>query len=188
MRNFILATIVIVFGAFNVLADEQKSPASPASPLDFTVKDIDGNNYNLAQLKGKVVMFVNVASRCGYTKQYTGLQKLYDEKKDSGLVIVGFPANNFKGQEPGTNEEIKTFCNSKYGVTFPMMSKISVKGDDQHPLYKMLTSEKGEVTWNFNKFLVGRDGKLIEHFDSKVAPESEQLNKALDEALAAKAS
>jgi glutathione peroxidase len=183
MRNFILAAIVIVFGAFTVLADEQKTPASP---LDFTVKDIDGNDYNLAQLKGKVVMLVNVASRCGYTKQYTGLQKLYDEKKDSGLVIVGFPANNFKGQEPGTNEEIKTFCNSKYGVTFPMMSKISVKGDDQHPLYKMLTTEKGEVTWNFNKFLVGRDGKVIEHFDSKVTPDSEQLNKAVDEALAAK--
>ena len=163
------------------MAEEQKSPASP---LDFVVKDIDGNEYDLAQLKGKVVMLVNVASRCGYTKQYTGLQKLYEDKKDAGLVIVGFPANNFKGQEPGTDEEIKTFCKSKYDVTFPLMSKISVKGEDQHPLYKMLTDAKGEVTWNFNKFLVGRDGKLIERFDSKAAPESEQLTAAVEAALA----
>jgi glutathione peroxidase len=158
----------------------------PAGPLDFVVKDIDGNDYDLSQLKGKVVMFVNVASRCGYTPQYKGLEALYRKYEPQGLVIVGFPANNFKGQEPGTNEEIKTFCKGKYDVTFPMMSKISVKGDDQHPLYKMLTSEKGEVTWNFNKFLIGRDGKLIEHFDSKVKPEDEKLTGAVESALAAK--
>ena len=113
------------------------------------------------------------------------LKEIYTALKDKGFVIVGFPANNFKGQEPGTNEEIKAFCTSKYNVSFPMMSKISVKGDDKHPLYQMLTGQKGEVTWNFNKFLVGRDGKLIEHFDSKVKPDDAKLTGAIDKALAA---
>jgi glutathione peroxidase len=185
MRNVILPLVVAVLTVLPAFAEEQKTK-SPAGPLDFVVKDIDGKDYDLSQLKGKVVMVVNVASKCGYTKQYEGLEKLYKDKKDAGLVIVGFPANNFKGQEPGTNEEIKQFCDSKYGVTFPMMSKISVKGEDQHPLYKMLTTEKGDVTWNFNKFLIGRDGKLIEHYDSKVKPEDEKLTGAIDTALAAK--
>jgi glutathione peroxidase len=163
-----------------------ESTTTPASPLRFVVKDIDGKDYDLAQLKGKVVLIVNVASKCGYTPQYEGLQKLYEKDKDGGLVIVGFPANNFKGQEPGSDEQIKEFCTSKYNVTFPMMSKISVKGDDQHPLYKQLTGAKGEVTWNFNKFLIGRDGMLIEHFDSKVKPSDAKLTDAIDAALAAK--
>src|SRR3982750_3845496 len=123
---------------FTLHADDAKSP------LDFTVKNIDGKETDLAQLKGKVVLIVNVASKCGYTPQYKGLESLYEAKKDQGLVIVGFPANNFKGQEPGTNEEIKQFCTSKYNVTFPMMSKISVKGDDKHPLYQMLTQDSGD--------------------------------------------
>jgi glutathione peroxidase len=157
----------------------------PSGPLDFVVKDIDGKDFDLAQLKGKVVLIVNVASKCGYTPQYAGLEKLYEANKDAGLVIVGFPANNFKGQEPGNNDEIKQFCTSKYNVTFPMMSKISVKGDDKHPLYQLLTGEKGEVTWNFNKFLIGRDGKLIEHFDSKAKPDDEKLTGAIENALKA---
>ena len=169
------------------LAVAADAPASQpaASPLEYKVKDIDGNDYDLSQLKGKVVMFVNVASKCGYTPQYTGLEKLYESKKDQGFVIVGFPANNFKGQEPGTNEEIKAFCTGKYNVTFPMMGKISVKGDDIHPLYKQLTDAKGQVTWNFNKFLIGKDGKLIEHFDSKVKPDDAKLTDAIDKALSA---
>jgi len=169
------------------LAVAADAPASQpaASPLEYKVKDIDGNDYDLSQLKGKVVMFVNVASKCGYTPQYTGLEKLYESKKDQGFVIVGFPANNFKGQEPGTNEEIKAFCTGRYNVTFPMMSKISVKGDDIHPLYKQLTDAKGQVTWNFNKFLIGKDGKLIEHFDSKVKPDDAKLTDAIDKALSA---
>src|SRR6266480_16787 len=176
MKAIALIQIVVLGFAIAHIVRGADAPASqPAagaggSPLDFVVKDIDGNDYNLAQLKGKVVMLVNVASRCGYTPQYNGLEKLYENNKDKVFVIVGFPANNFKGKEPGTNEEIKAFCTSKYNVSFPMMSKISVKGDDKHPLYQMLTGQKGEVTWNFNKFLVGRDGKLIEHFDSKVKP------------------
>jgi glutathione peroxidase len=163
-----------------------------ASPLNFVVKDIDGKDYDLQQLKGKVVMIVNVASKCGLTPQYEGLEKLYSTYKDKGLVIVGFPANNFNGQEPGTNEEIKTFCTSKYNVTFPMMSKISVKGDDKHPLYKFLTEEstagdfKGDIGWNFTKFLVDRNGNLFARFGSKTKPADEQIKDAIEKGLAAK--
>jgi glutathione peroxidase len=193
MKYLSLAAVVALVALIlivkqSVAADAPASSQPAASPLDFKVKDIDGNDYDLAQLKGKVVMFVNVASKCGFTPQYTGLEKLYEAKKDQGFVIVGFPANNFKGQEPGTNEEIKQFCTSKYNVTFPMMSKISVKGEDIHPLYKQLTDAKGQVTWNFNKFLIGRDGKLIEHFDSKAKPDDVKLNGAIDKALSAPAS
>src|SRR5437867_2319238 len=188
MKPIILILIVAVALAYRLHAADAPStpPAAtqPASPLDFKVKDIDGNDYDLAQLKGKVVLIVNVASKCGFTPQYKGLENLYEANKDKGLVIVGFPANNFRGQEPGTNEEIKQFCSSKYNVTFPMMSKISVKGDDKHPLYQMLTKEKSEVTWNFNKFLIGRDGKLIEHFDSKAKPDDAKLTDAIEKALA----
>jgi glutathione peroxidase len=189
MRTLTLAAALVALVLvvkFSVAADAPPAASQPASsPLDYKVKDIDGNDYDLAQLKGKVVLLVNVASKCGYTPQYTGLEKLYESKKDQGFVIVGFPANNFKGQEPGTNEQIKEFCTSKYNVTFPMMSKISVKGDDIHPLYKQLTDAKGQVTWNFNKFLIGKDGKLIEHFDSKAKPDDAKLTDAIDKALAA---
>ena len=184
MRNSLLTLVVALF-ATALFAQEAKDMKSP---LDYTVKDIDGKDFNLADLKGKVVLIVNVASKCGYTPQYKGLESLYEANKDKGLVIVGFPANNFKGQEPGTNDEIKAFCTGKYNVTFPMMSKISVKGEDIHPLYKQLTDAKGPVTWNFNKFLVGRDGKLIEHFDSKAKPDDAKLTDAIDKALASDAS
>src|SRR5688572_26612079 len=161
------------------------------SPLTFTVKDIDGKDYELAQLKGKVVMLVNVASKCGLTKQYAGLEKLYEKYKDRGLVIVGFPANNFGGQEPGSEEEIKQFCSTKYNVTFPMMSKISVKGENQHPLYDLLTHNtpeefRGEIGWNFTKFLVDRNGQVFARFASKTTPEDEQLVAAVEKALGAK--
>src|SRR5205085_4548377 len=134
--------------AFSSIVRAEPAPATQPSPLDFTVKDIDGKDVNLSDYKGKVVMMVNVASKCGFTPQYKGLEALYRKYKDQGFVILGFPANDFKSQEPGTNEQIKEFCTSKYDVTFPMMSKISVKGDDQHPLYKQLTEAKGPVTWN----------------------------------------
>jgi glutathione peroxidase len=185
MKSIAFTLIVAAFAMARVVRAADAPTSQPAgSPLDFTVKDIDGKDFDLAQLKGKVVMIVNVASKCGFTPQYNGLEKLYEANKDTGFVIVGFPANNFKGQEPGSNEEIKAFCTSKYNVSFPMMSKISVKGDDKHPLYQLLTKDKGEVTWNFNKFLVGRDGKLIEHFDSKVKPDDAKLTGAIDKALA----
>jgi glutathione peroxidase len=189
MKLILLAGIVVMvsLNLASRAAEPSTQPAAGGSPLDFKVKDIDDKDYDLAQLKGKVVLIVNVASKCGNTPQYAGLEKLYEANKDKGFVIVGFPANNFHEQEPGTNADIKTFCTSKYNVTFPMMSKISVKGDDQHPLYKLLTGEKGEVTWNFDKFLVGRDGKLIEHFKAKVKPDDAKVTGAIDKALAAPA-
>jgi glutathione peroxidase len=169
---------------------QPKSPATqPAGPLDFTLDDIDGKPANLSDYRGKVVLLVNVASRCGNTPQYEGLEKLYRQHKDQGLVVIGIPANNFGGQEPGTNEQIKQFCSTKYDVTFPMMSKISVKGDDKHPLYKYLTesptagAHAGEVTWNFAKFLIGRDGQVVARFDPKTRPEDPQITSAIQSAL-----
>jgi glutathione peroxidase len=164
----------------------------PVCVLEHTVKTIDGKDVNLADYKGKVLLIVNVASKCGYTPQYEGLQEVYAKYKDKGLVVLGFPANEFGKQEPGTDAQIKEFCTSKYSVTFPMFSKIVVKGDGIHPLYKFLTSKQtnpnfsGEIPWNFTKFLVDREGKVIARFDPKVAPESETLTEAVESALAAK--
>jgi glutathione peroxidase len=157
--------------------------------LDHTMKDIDGADQDLAQYKGKVVLFVNVASKCGFTTQYTGLQKLWERKKDAGLVIVGIPANDFGRQEPGSDSEIKEFCSSKYSVTFPMMSKVSVKGAEMCELYKDLTSQPspigGAVSWNFTKFLVDRAGNVVGRYESRVRPDDVELNRKIDELLAA---
>jgi len=151
----------------------------------FTLNSIDGNPAPLANYKGKVVLVVNVASQCGYTPQYSGLESLYEKYKNQGFVIVGFPANNFGAQEPGTNEEIKTFCSRKYNVTFPMYSKVSVKGDDQTPLYRYLTKQidssvAGEIKWNFEKFLIDENGKLIHRFRSQTTPLSPDITKYLN--------
>jgi glutathione peroxidase len=159
------------------------------SVLDFTMKSIDGNDVKLDIYSGKVLLLVNVASKCGYTSQYQGLQSIYEKYKEQGLVVMGFPANNFFWQEPGTNEEIKTFCSTKYNVTFPMFAKISVKGGKIHPLYKFLTSKQtnpefgGSISWNFNKFLVDRAGKVVARFSSKDEPESEKVVQAIGQAL-----
>lgn len=156
---------------------------------EFTLKNIDGKDVALSSYKGKVVLLVNVASKCGYTPQYEGLQAVYSKYKDQGFTILGFPANNFMGQEPGTNEEIKTFCQTKYNVSFPLFAKISVKGDDIHPLYQFLTSKEtnpefgGDITWNFNKFLVDRNGKIIARFATKDKPEDEKITQAIAQAL-----
>jgi glutathione peroxidase len=150
---------------------------------DFSPKSIDGKTVPLAGYKGKVVLVVNVASKCGYTPQYTGLESLYQKYKGQGLVIAGFPANNFGAQEPGSDEDIKTFCSTKYNVSFPMFSKVSVKGDDKTPLYQYLTANGGEVKWNFTKFLVGKDGKVIRKFDSAVTPDAPELTSAIEQAL-----
>lgn len=155
---------------------------------DFTMKDIDGNDVKLETYAGKVVLLVNVASNCGYTKQYADLQKLYETYKDKGLVILGFPANNFGGQEPGSNAEIKLFCSENYDVSFPMFSKISVKGDDIHPLFKNLIETEnpdftGDINWNFEKFLVGKDGKLVHRFRSKTVPTSDEMIAAIEAML-----
>jgi len=156
---------------------------------DFTLNSIDGQPTSLGQFKGKVVLIVNVASRCGFTPQYVGLEALYNKYKDRGLVILGFPANNFLRQEPGSNEAIKAFCSTKYHVTFPMFAKVSVKGADKTPLYQFLTDKKanpatgGEIGWNFTKFLADRNGKVIARFASRVEPESAELTSAIEAAL-----
>jgi glutathione peroxidase len=153
------------------------------------MKDIDGKDVKLKKYKGDVLLVVNVASKCGYTPQYEGLQAVYEKYKGQGFEILGFPANNFGSQEPGTNTEIKDFCTSKYKVTFPMFAKISVKGDDQDPLYKFLTSKEtdpdfaGDITWNFNKFLVDRKGNIVARFSSKDTPQSEKVTQAIEKYL-----
>jgi glutathione peroxidase len=155
------------------------------SIYDFSVPALDGGKIDFSKYKGKKVLIVNTASQCGYTPQYEDLQKLYDTYKDK-LVIVGFPANNFGGQEPGTNTEIKEFCKKNYGVTFPMAEKVSVVGDDIHPLFKYLTDEAAKIgitkpiAWNFTKFLLDENGKLITVFPSKVKPMSEEITHYLN--------
>ena len=177
-----------LFGAALGMAVMSTS-AMAASVYDFTLNSIDGKPVPLSDFKGKAVLLVNVASRCGYTPQYTALEALYEKYKDRGFVIVGIPANNFGGQEPGTNEEIKTFCKSKYSVTFPMMAKVSVKGADQTPLYQFLTASgtdskfAGDIKWNFTKFLVSKDGKIVNRFESKVTPDDPQVTTAVEQAL-----
>ena len=151
---------------------------------EFTLNSIDGQPAPLGAYKGKVLLLVNVASKCGFTPQYKALEAVYEKYKDQGLVVIGFPANNFMGQEPGTNEEIKTFCSSKYMVTFPMYGKISVKGADQAPLYKYLTDNTGgDIKWNFTKILVDGNGKIISRFESKVEPDAPELVGAIEKAL-----
>jgi glutathione peroxidase len=155
----------------------------------FTMNDIDGNAVPLETFKGKVVLVVNTASQCGLTPQYEGLQALYQKYKDKGFVVLGFPANNFGNQEPGSNEQIKEFCSSNFGVGFPMFAKISVKGEDMHPLYQYLTAGAGnpqlagEITWNFEKFLFDRSGQVAARFAPKTRPESEEIVKAVETLL-----
>ena len=194
----------VVIAAPPQLPDVVKAPtkepamsknSQPASPLDFKVKDIDGKDVDLSAYKGKVVLIVNVASKCGFTPQYTALESVYEKYKDQGFVILGFPANNFGHQEPGSDAEILQFCSSKYMVKFPMFSKISVKdGSDgaQAPIYKFLTSKEtagdfaGDISWNFNKYIVDRNGNLIARFGSPTKPDDAKVTGEIEKALAAK--
>jgi glutathione peroxidase len=161
--------------------------AAAADLVSIPLKDIDGKDTSLKAYGGKVCLIVNVASKCGFTPQYDGLEALYRKYKDQGLVVLGFPCNDFGSQEPGTEAEIKTFCTSKYDVTFPMFSKLHVKGPDQHPLYAALTgpdsAAPGPVKWNFGKFLIGKDGKFIARYDSNVTPGDQKLVEAIETAL-----
>jgi glutathione peroxidase len=163
--------------------------AQPKSIYDFTMNSIDGQPTSLGSYKGKVVLLVNVASKCGYTPQYTALEAIYEKYKNRGLVIIGIPANNFAAQEPGTNEEIKKFCSTKYSVSFPMMAKVSVLGDDETPLYRFLTDKSanpqisGDIKWNFTKFLFDRNGKPVARFEPAVTPDSPQVQAAIESAL-----
>ena len=171
-------------GAFMTLGVAAEKPA--AGVLGFTMKSIDGKEVALSKYRGKVLLIVNVASQCGNTPQYKDLEALYRKYKDQGFVILGFPANNFGGQEPGTDQEIKTFCSTTYDVTFDLFSKISVKGDDQHPLYKLITSDStfgGDVKWNFQKYLVDRKGNIAGKYLPKMQPMSEELTTAIEKAL-----
>jgi glutathione peroxidase len=177
--------ISLLFGALLIMAT---SLFAGSGVYSFTLNSIDGKAAPLADYKGKVVLLVNVASQCGYTPQYTALEAIYEKYKDQGFVILGFPANNFGAQEPGTNEEIKTFCTRKYSVSFPMYSKISVKGADQAPLYGYLTKETGagiagDIKWNFTKFLVDRDGKVVQRFEPAVTPDSKEMTSAIEKQL-----
>jgi len=163
--------------------------AATKSIYDFTMRSIDGDQVSLGAYKGKVVLLVNVASKCGFTPQYTALEALYEKYKGRGLVIVGVPANNFMSQEPGTDAEIKTFCSTKYNVKFPMMSKVSVKGDDKTPLYTFLTDPSsdpqfaGDIKWNFTKFLFDRNGKPVARFEPATKPDSPEVTAAVEAAL-----
>ena len=183
-----LAVAAYSFGL--ILNPSPSEPTKERSMYEFTMKDIDGNDVSLGKYKGSVVMLVNTASRCGLTPQYEGLQKIYDQYKDKGFVVLGFPANNFLGQEPGTEKEIKEFCQLNYKVSFPMFSKISVRGADQHPFYTFLTHKEtnpgfdGDITWNFEKFLTDKSGKVVARFGPSTVPDDPAIIKANETELA----
>jgi len=163
--------------------------AKSTSLYDFTMDDIDGKPVNLRQYKGKALLVVNTASFCGNTPQYTDLEAMYEQYRDKGFEILAFPANNFGQQEPGTNAEIKGFCLTKYSVSFPLFSKISVKGSDKHPLYQYLTEKSpfpGEVEWNFQKYLVDRSGNIVARFPHRMKPSAPEIVKEVERVLAAK--
>jgi glutathione peroxidase len=182
MRTIIL---LVAMTFFQILA-----AGAAESLYDIPLTDIDGNSTSLKPYQGKVLLIVNVASKCGFTPQYTALEALYQKYKDQGLVVLGFPCNQFKQQEPGTDAEIKQFCTSKYDVTFPMFDKLEVNGANRHPLYVLLAGKDspfpGDIGWNFTKFLIGRDGKILNRFASPVKPDSVELTQAIEAALAAK--
>jgi len=182
MRKFILMAAAILLPILSLQAAD--------SIYDIPLKDIDGNTTSLKPYKGQVVLVVNVASHCGFTPQYAALEAVYQKYKSQGLVICGFPCNQFGGQEPGTDTEIKQFCTAKYDVTFPMFDKLEVNGDNRHPLYVLLAGKDspfpGDIHWNFTKFVIGRDGKIVNRFDSKVKPDSAEVTTAIETALAAK--
>lgn len=173
-------------------AAETEGATPMTSIYAISVKTIDGRDITLAAYTGQVMMIVNVASKCGFTSQYAGLEALYQRYRDQGLVILGFPSNDFGGQEPGTDQEIRQFCSLRYQVTFPMFSKVAIKGKDPHPLYQYLTDKKahpefgGSILWNFNKFLIDRQGRIVARFGSMTKPESDEVKAAVEKALAAR--
>lgn len=187
-----LIIIASIFLIVNLISASDKSlktneGKNMESVYEFSVKDINGKDVSLSDFKGKVLLIVNVASKCGYTRQYSGLQKIYDKYKEQGFEILAFPCNDFGGQEPGTNEEIAEFCSTNFNVTFPLFDKIKVLGEDKNPLYKMLTNnsnlEKGDINWNFEKFLISKEGEVIARYKSSVEPESDAVAKAIEQEL-----
>lgn len=193
-----IVSLIVIFAAAGfavifAIGEYAEASTLKKSLYKYKMKDIDGKEVKLSKYKGNVLLVVNTASKCGYTPQYEGLEATYEKYKSRGFYVLGFPANNFGGQEPGTESEIKEFCTTKYKVTFPMFAKISVKGTDQDPLYAYLTSKEknpdfsGDITWNFNKFLIDRNGKIVARFSSKIKPESDEVNQAIEKYLAEKA-
>jgi glutathione peroxidase len=189
-RIALLCVTGMLIGANLAWSEDDKADAKTPAALNFEMKSIDGEPVKLSEYHGNVVLIVNVASKCGLTKQYKELQALHETYADKGLSILGFPANNFGKQEPGTDEQIATFCEKNFGVEFDMFSKVSVKGDDQCDLYKFLTSKEtngefaGPIKWNFTKFLIGRDGKVVARFEPRVKPDSKQVIEAIERELA----
>lgn len=184
--NFVSSILVLLTTSIFASHNSPKGTSMSNNIKDISVKDIDGKEIKLSGYKGKVLLIVNVASECGYTPQYEGLQKIYEKYEEEGLEILAFPCNDFGAQEPGTNEEIKNFCSSKYNVTFKLFDKIKIIGKDKSPLYEILinnTDDRGDVKWNFEKFLIDKSGNIISRFRSKVKPESEELTKAVKELL-----
>lgn len=189
-----MALLQILLAAFSVVIGSgspdglRMDDAKDVSVYEIKMESIDGEPVTLGEYEGKVILLVNVASRCGYTPQYEGLEALYREFKDDGLVVVGVPSNDFGGQEPGSDAEIQSFCTDNFGVTFPMMSKSGVLGEDAHPLYKSLREQDkpigGNVRWNFTKFVIGRDGGILARFEPDAAPDSKLLRRTIGDALA----
>lgn len=193
MKKIVLLCLSFLLAAVCLMSDRTPvAELKTKSILDFKMMDIDGKEVKLKKYKGNVLLVVNTASQCGYTPQYEGLQKTFAKYQSQGFYVLGFPANDFKGQEPGSNEQIKEFCTTKYKVTFPMFAKISVKGEDQDPLYQFLTSKEtnpnfaGDIKWNFNKFLIDRKGNVVARFDSKDTPDGEAVTAAIEKYLAEK--
>jgi glutathione peroxidase len=188
-RGIVAAMKILILLAVILILQVVAAQAAD-SIYDIPLKDIDGKDASLKPYQGKVLLIVNVASKCGFTPQYAALEALYRKYKDQGLVVLGFPCNQFGGQEPGTDADIKQFCTSKYDVTFPMFDKIEVNGANRHPLYARLAGKDspfpGNIGWNFTKFLVGRDGRILKRFNSPVKPDSAEVTQAIETALAAK--
>lgn len=187
MKSYALASLIVVLGCVAPSLASSSDPV-PSTIYGFKMKNIDGKEVKLSKYRGKVLLVVNVASKCGNTPQYAALEQLYKDDRSKGLVVLGFPANNFGGQEPGSDAEIKEFCKATYQVNFPMFSKISVKGDDQDPLYKWLIANSDQpdeqIDWNFAKFVIGRDGRVFKRFKSRVKPDSPEVMDAINAALA----
>jgi glutathione peroxidase len=184
MTTLIMAVVCLASGCM-----AQEKELSVNSIYDIEIKTIDGEPVRLEQYRGKVLLIVNTASKCGFTGQYEGLQNLYETYEEKGLVVLGVPSNDFMSQEPGTNEEIQSFCKLNYGVTFPLFEKVAVKGSGQHPLFTYLTSKKtnpefsGKISWNFNKFLISRDGQIVNRFGSRDTPDNKELISAIEAEL-----
>ncbi|PID61410.1 MAG: glutathione peroxidase [Ignavibacteriae bacterium] len=187
MNTFILSTVFLSLSVVSFFGLFSKGGEHKPNIHNIEVKDINLNTIKLSEYKGKVLLIVNVASKCGFTKQYEGLQELYEKYKDKGFVVLGFPCNDFGGQEPGTNEEIKEFCSLNFNVIFPMFDKVKVLGDEKHPLFEILTNNtatgKSDIKWNFEKFIIDKDGNVVDRFRSITKPMSSKITKIIEELL-----